>query len=130
MKLANSNGDESRLEIAISYLLAGGVVTSLFLEIIGMVSFYHIYGHLHITEKKEMFIRGEDFFRLIYGLLEGNYGQKGTVFLMTLGITILILTPYVRVILSVLYFAWRKNIKYMLITVVVLMVLTTSLLFH
>jgi uncharacterized membrane protein len=49
---------------------------------------------------------------------------------MTLGITILILTPYVRVILSVLFFAWRKNIKYMLITIVVLMVLTTSLLFH
>jgi uncharacterized membrane protein len=130
LKLANSNGGESRLETAISYLLVGGVVTSLFLEIIGMASFYYSYGHLHIMEKKALFIRGENFFRLIYGLLEGNGGQKGAVFLMTLGITILILTPYVRVILSVLFFAWRKNIKYMLITIVVLMVLTTSLLFH
>lgn len=130
MKLANSNGGESRLEAAISYLLVGGVVTSLFLEIIGMASFYYSYGQLHITEKKAMFIRGENFFRLVYGLLERNDGQKGAIFLMTLGITILILTPYVRVILSVLFFAWRRNIKYMLITIVVLMVLTTSLLFH
>ena len=130
MKLANSNGGESRLETAISYLLVGGVVTSLFLEIIGMARFYYSYGHLHITEDKAMFIRGENFFRLMYGLLEGDYGQKGAVFLMAVGITILILTPYARVILSILYFAWRKNIKYMLITIVVLMVLTTSLLFH
>jgi uncharacterized membrane protein len=130
LKLGNSNGGESRLETAISYLLLGGVVTSLFLEIIGMVSFYYSYGHLHITEKTAMFIRGENFFRLIYGLLEGNYGQKGSVFLMTVGITILILTPYVRVILSALYFAWKRNIKYVLITIIVLIVLTTSLLFH
>jgi uncharacterized membrane protein len=130
LKLTNSNGNESRLETAISYILVGGVVTSLFLEIIGMVSFYRFYGHLHITENKEMFIRGENFFRLIYGLLEGNHGQKGAVFLMTVGITMLILTPYVRVIFSVFYFAWRKNIKYVLITIAVLMVLTTSLLYH
>lgn len=130
MRLTNSNGDESGLETAISYLLVGGVVASLFLEIIGMASFYYSYGHLHITEKKGMFIRGDNFFRLIYGLLEGDYGQKDAVFLMTLGITILILTPYVRVILSILYFAWRKNIKYILMTIVVFMVLTTSLLFH
>ena len=130
MKLVDSNGDESRLETAISYLLVGGVVTSLFLEIAGMVSFSHSYGHLHITENKAMFIRGENFFRLIYGLLDGNYRQGGAVFLMTLGIIMLILTPYLRVILSILYFAWRRNIKYALITMVVLMVLTMSLLFH
>ena len=130
MKLTNSNGDESRLETAISSLLVGGVVTSLLLEIIGMASFYYSYGHLHITERKAMFIRGEQFSRLIYGLLEGDYGQKGAVFLMTLGITMLILTPYLRVILSIHYFAWKKNIKYILITIVVFMVLTTSLLFH
>jgi len=130
LKLTNSNGDESRLETAISSLLVGGVVTSLLLEIIGMASFYYSYGHLHITERKAMFIRGEQFSRLIYGLLEGDYGQKGAVFLMTLGITMLILTPYLRVILSIHYFAWKKNIKYILITIVVFMVLTTSLLFH
>jgi NADH:ubiquinone oxidoreductase subunit 2 (subunit N) len=52
LKLANSNGGESRLETAISYLLVGGVVTSLFLEIIGMASFYYSHGHLHIMEKR------------------------------------------------------------------------------
>jgi uncharacterized membrane protein len=43
------------------------------------------------------------------------------------GVVILILTPYVRVLMSVLYFAWEKNTKYILITLFVLLLLTISL---
>jgi uncharacterized membrane protein len=49
---------------------------------------------------------------------------------MTLGITTLILSPYARVVVSVLYFAWQRNIKYTLITIFVLTVLTISLALH
>ena len=49
---------------------------------------------------------------------------------MTLGIALLILTPYARVILSVLYFIGRKDLKYILITLFVFILLTISLLFH
>lgn len=62
MKLANSNGGESKLETTISSLLVGGVVMSLFLEIIGMASFYYSYGHLHITERKAMVHSWREFF--------------------------------------------------------------------
>jgi uncharacterized membrane protein len=46
---------------------------------------------------------------------------------MTLGIAILMLTPYVRVILSVIHFSREKNVKYVLITFFVLALLTISL---
>jgi uncharacterized membrane protein len=46
---------------------------------------------------------------------------------MTLGIAILMLTPYVRVILSVIHFSRERNIKYVLITLFVLALLTISL---
>ncbi len=49
---------------------------------------------------------------------------------MTLGIAILILTPYARVIMSILYFIGRKDMKYTLITLFVFILLTISLLFH
>jgi uncharacterized membrane protein len=49
---------------------------------------------------------------------------------MTLGITTLILTPFARVVASVLYFVWKRNIKYTLITIFVLTVLTISLALH
>jgi len=45
-----------------------------------------------------------------------------------LGIVVLMLTPYVRVLASVLYFGLVRNPKYLLITFFVLIVLTASLL--
>jgi uncharacterized membrane protein len=130
LTFANLGGDESKLEAAISYLLIIGIVTSLVLQVIGLVIFYYSYGHFHLSEDKEMFIRGQNFFSFIYGLLHGKYTHKSAILFMTLGITTLIVTPYLRVILSVLYFAWKMNIKYTLITVFVLVILTISLAFH
>jgi len=49
---------------------------------------------------------------------------------MTAGLVILILTPFLRVILSVFYFALKKDFKYVIITVFVLLALTISLLLH
>jgi uncharacterized membrane protein len=47
---------------------------------------------------------------------------------MALGMAILILTPYVRAVLSVVYFASRKNLTYLIVTLFVLIVLTVSML--
>jgi hypothetical protein len=48
----------------------------------------------------------------------------------TPGIVILLLTPYLRVVFSVLYFSFEKDYKYALITLFVLIVLTLSLTLH
>jgi uncharacterized membrane protein len=42
----------------------------------------------------------------------------------------LILTPYLRVIMSVFYFIWEKNIQYIGITLFVLIILTISVITH
>ncbi len=130
MAFTNLGAGESKLETAISYLLIAGVAASLFLEIIGILLFYHSYGHLRISENKVMFIVGDNFFSFIYGLFHGNYAQEKAIHFMVLGIIALILTPYIRLVLSVLYFAWERNVKYVAITMFVLAILTISLVLH
>jgi uncharacterized membrane protein len=122
---------ETKLETIISYLLIVGVVLSLALEIAGIVIFYKSHGNLDILlQDKAMFIKGRDFFSFLYQLFSGESMQNTGVFLMTLGVAALILTPFVRVIASALYFAWRKDTKYVLITAFVLIALTVSLALH
>lgn len=116
-----------KLEKAISTLLISGVIISLILEVLGMALFHHAYGRMDISESKVMFIHGRNYLHFFMGLFhEGGAGGKA-LYLMTLGIAILILTPYIRVVMSVVYFAWEKNVKYTLITLFVLILLTLSL---
>jgi len=124
-----SNGDP-KLETAISYLLTIGVVTCLCLEILGMADFYHFYGILNIAENRAFFIRGQNFFNFLYELFRENHQKDNGIFFMTLGITILILTPYVRVVLSFFYFARNKDGKYALLTLIVGVILSISLALH
>ncbi len=119
--------NNSGFEKAISYVLIAGVTISLVLEVIGIIVFYDSYGNLDVSERKEVFIRGGDFFAFVAELFHGGNRQKDGLLLMALGITTLILTPYVRVIMSVLHFVREKNIKYVLITLFVLILLTASL---
>ena len=120
---------ESKLETGISYLLIGGVIVSLLLEVIGVIIFYHSYGSLAISRDAGMYIRGSDFFTFIREQFQ-KHAQGNAIQFMTAGIIVLILTPYIRLIASVLYFGWEKNIKYVLITLFVLVVVTLSLALH
>ena len=131
MNLKELGSGESKLETAISYLLIIGVVLSLALEIAGIAIFYKSHGNLDILlQDKAMFIQGRNFFSFLYLLFAGDSMQNTGVFLMTLGVATLILTPFVRVIASALYFAWRKDARYVLITAFVLIALTLSLALH
>ena len=118
------------LEMAISYLLIVGVVASLLLEVAGMILYYHSYGNLAILSDRAVMIHGRDFFSFIYGLFSGENSPGAAIWLMTAGIALLILTPFVRVIVSVFYFGWEKNFKYVVITLFVLVVLVLSLTLH
>ena len=77
-----------------------------------------------------MFLQGRNFFTLLSELLRETLTSYSTVRLMALGVAVLILTPYVRAVMSVAYFASRKNIKYTIITAFVLTLLTVSLVSH
>ena len=121
---------ETKLETWVSYILITGVVVSIALEAAGLILFYRAHHSLAISHYGGAFIRGRDFFSFFSRvLLETTKGATG-LRLMVLGICVLILTPYIRAIMSVIYFASRKNITYALITLFVLAVLTMSLMIH
>ena len=109
-RTAAGKGD-TKLEGAISYVLIIGVVTSLLIEIAGVILFYRTYGNLAISHDSRMFLQGENFFIFLARLFSGS-PVSWPIRVITLGIAILILTPYVRAMLSVIYFAARGNGKY------------------
>ena len=130
MSSSTQTGKASKFELAISYLLIIGVITSMMLVGLGILLFYSHFGYLAISEKKEMFLREQNFFYFFLDLLRGGPSRDKAVWVMTLGIAVLILTPYARVIMSFLYFMSTRDIKYTLITLFVLILLTLSLLLH
>jgi uncharacterized membrane protein len=129
MKQTVAGRGETKLEVVISYVLIIGVVTSLIFEIAGIIFFYRAYGSLAISHNSQMFLRGENFFIFLARLFSGS-SMSWPIRVITLGIAVLILTPYVRALLSVIYFAARENVKYLVITLFVLTILTISLLVH
>ncbi|MBP1724443.1 MAG: hypothetical protein H6Q44_2148 [Deltaproteobacteria bacterium] len=119
-----------KFELAISYLLAAGVVSSLILVAAGILLFYFQFGNLAISEKKVMFLQEKNFFYFLYDLFRDGPSHGFSLWVMTLGIAVLILTPYARVLLSVLHFIREKDFKFSVITLFVLVILTLSLAAH
>ena len=117
----------SKFEQAIGHILITGVAISLVLEVIGIFIFYLSYGHFRILEGRTFFIHGRNFLYSLLELFRGGAPHQKGLWLMSLGIAVLVLTPYSRVVLSVLYFARERNVKYVLIALFVLTLLTTSL---
>ncbi|MBI2870029.1 MAG: DUF1634 domain-containing protein [Chloroflexi bacterium] len=123
-------GSAPELESAISYLLITGVAISLVLELLGGAVFYLTYGHLRVSREAGMFIQGRDFFYFLYQLAAGKLEASPALLLMISGIMVLVLTPLLRVALSVIYFARARDAKYVLFTLFVLAVLLASLALH
>jgi len=121
---------ESKLETAISYMLIVGVIVSLLFELAGTILLYRSLGNLAISQDSSLFIRGRDFFSFIYRQFAGGHPAGTGIFLITAGIIVLILTPYIRLVASVAYFGLERNIKYVFITLFVLVVVTVSLALH
>jgi uncharacterized membrane protein len=121
---------ETKLETIVSYLLIIGVVASVIMEAIGITLYFGTYGNVQVSQNPDVFISGKDFFAFIIYQTQHLLGTQNAILFMTLGLIILILTPYIRAITSVIYFAWERHYKYVLITLFVLIVLTVSLAFH
>ena len=122
--------EETKLETGISYILIVGVVISLVLEGLGLILYFQATHSIAIDRGSAMFIRGNDFFAFLFNLLFETSRRINALRLMILGIAILILTPYVRAVASVAYFVTTRNIKYVVITLFVLVILTVSLMAH
>jgi uncharacterized membrane protein len=121
---------ETKLEVIVGYLLIIGVLTSVILEVIGIILFYGTYGNTQVSQNQAFFISGENFFAFIIQQTQHLLGSQNALLFMTLGLIMLLLTPYIRAITSVIYFVWERNRKYVAITLFVLLVLTASLALH
>jgi uncharacterized membrane protein len=131
MKLAALGSGEHRLETIIGYVLLVGVLVSLILELAGITLYYQSHGSFGLlTQDKSLFLEGRNFFTFLYSVPDRTKTEALSTFLMTLGATVLILTPYTMVITAFFYFAWLRRVKYILITSLILAVISTSLALH
>ena len=121
---------ETRLENWVSRVLIVGVAISLALEGAGMALLLLHSHSTAISWESHALIHGRGFFTFLGGLATEMPAVSSPLYLMTLGIVILLLTPYIRAAMSVFYFASVKNVKYLIITLFVLAILTISLTIH
>lgn len=113
------------METLIGSLLLIGVLTSLTLLVTGTVWHWFAYGNLRFHYP----IKGTNLFEFLTGSLQ-QIGEETfrPRLLINLGLSVLLLTPYLRVLASMLYFLIaERNGKYTLFTLVVFAVLTYTL---
>jgi len=127
--LANSEKAETDhhfdMEILIGYILLVGVLLSAALLAIGFIWRWERSGNLRFQHA----IVGMNFFEFVLTSLRqmASHDLRPRV-MVNMGIAVLMLTPFVRVLASVFYFALvQRNWKYTLFTGFVLSVLTYSL---
>ena len=127
--LANSEKTEADrhfdMEVLTGYILSVGVLLSVALLVIGLLWRWARSGNLRF----EYTIAEMNFFEFVLTSLRqmASRGLRPRA-MVNMGIAVLMLTPFVRVLASVLYFALvERNWKYTLFTGFVLSVLTYSL---
>jgi len=116
------------METLIGYILLTGVVLSIALITTGLVWHWLVTGRL----QAEYVIRGTNLLGFaalaVRQIISGSFDYRTII---NLGIVALLLTPFVRVLASVVYFALAEHDwKYVVFTGVVLSVLTYSLFLH
>jgi uncharacterized membrane protein len=116
-----------KVELAISYILRGGVLVSLILVLIGTVlTFAHhptyINRSLPLTDIPNV---AADFPHTIPDTWDSVTHGRGQGFII-LGLIVLLGTPVIRVVASIIAFYLQKDWPFVLITLTVLAILITS----
>ena len=113
------------MDAVVGYVLLGGVLLSLALVTAGLIWQWIDSGSLALNYR----LQGMNLFELM--IAEARLTWQGAIqprVLVNFGIVVLMLTPFLRVVASVFYFAaFLKNWKYTGFTTVVLVILTYSL---
>jgi uncharacterized membrane protein len=113
------------MDVLVGYILLYGVVLSLLLICAGLIWRLINTGNLRFDYE----ISGMNLFQLVATELKlALHAELRPRLFLSLGIAVLMLTPFIRVLASVFYFMGvLKNWKYTLFTTIVLLVLTYSL---
>lgn len=117
---------DDRMDALVGTMLAAGVITSIALIVAGLL--WHRLATGVATFDAPL--GGTDALRLLVGDLRlAARNQLSPRLLVSLGVAVLLFTPYLRVLASVVFFAAiERNWKYTVFTSFVLVVLTYSLL--
>ena len=115
----------SDMDKLIGYVLLGGVLLSVALIAVGVIWNLIETGTMNVS----YLIRGTNLAEFVATTItDAVSGSAGSRTVLDLGICTLLLTPFVRVLASVVYFAVaERNWKYTVFTAIVLAVLTYSL---
>jgi uncharacterized membrane protein len=105
-------------ELAISHVLRGGVIVSAAIILLGVVVFY-----------LQMAFTGHATLAYPHSVLDValGIGRGEPLAIVTLGLLVLLLTPILRVAISIIIFALEHDWLYTIITLVVLLILLVSL---
>ena len=117
---------QGNMEVLVGYILLAGVIVSVGLILIGTLWNWVEVGSLSST----FTIAGENYFTFLMSDLAQLFsGELNSHLLISLGIASLMFTPFLRVLASMLYFAFSAhNWKYTAFTLFVFAVLSYSLL--
>ncbi|HUL16004.1 MAG TPA: DUF1634 domain-containing protein [Terriglobales bacterium] len=113
------------MDVLVGHILLYGVMLSLLLICSGLIWRWFNAGNLRFDYE----LSGMNLFQLVAAeMKQALHAELRPRLLLSLGIAVLMLTPFIRVLASVFYFLiFQKNWKYALFTSLVLIVLTYSL---
>jgi len=117
----------SSLSLGISWILRVGVTVSLALELAGVILYTIQTGNQSLDLSAAWQFKGGNFFDFASTTVTSIGSSLSPLNVMSLGVMILMLTPYVRVVAGVIYYGVQKDWKYVGITLFVLAVITTGL---
>ena len=117
------------LETLISHLLIFGVLTSIILISIGTGLWLIQAQELTLNLSSGWVLKGDDFFDALKVTLEILFSGNNLPYaFMVAGVLFLMLTQYLRVVMSAMYFFTIRDWKYVSMTLIVLGILTVTLL--
>jgi uncharacterized membrane protein len=116
-----------RVELAISYLLRAGVFLSIALVVLGIcLTFaHHPEYSTHTLPLKDVPAVAKDFPHTMGTTVKSLLSMRGQGFIL-LGLLVLLITPVLRVAVSIVAFAIQKDRAFTLITTLVLVILLIS----
>jgi uncharacterized membrane protein len=117
---------DSNIQTAIGNILRYGVYLSLAVSLIGGIFYLKDHGSEKVASKYTHFVEKDDsFFDYLGKVFTGIRNLHGEE-IVKLGIIILIITPTIRVIFSLLGFILEKDKLYIVITLIVLLIIAIS----
>ncbi|RYE36549.1 MAG: DUF1634 domain-containing protein [Sphingobacteriaceae bacterium] len=113
------------MQLLIGNVLRWGVILSMLVVLVGGI--IYISRHGHETAFYHTFKSEPEFLKNIKGIFGGVWAISGRAIIQT-GILLLIATPIVRILLSVISFSLERDYLYVVITLIVLSIIIASML--